>query len=40
MARSTSEMAVCCSMSSGDLILRLRSGLFSVDTLVHAELLA
>jgi hypothetical protein len=36
MARSTSEMAVCCSMSSVTQSLLLRSGPFSVDTLVHA----
>ena len=37
MARSNSEMAVCCSIEFGHPILRLRSGPFSVDTLVHAE---
>jgi hypothetical protein len=37
MVCSTSDMAVCCSMSFGHPILRLRDGPFSVDTHVHAE---
>jgi hypothetical protein len=36
MARSTSEMAACCD-EFGHPILQLRSGPFSVDTLVYAE---
>jgi hypothetical protein len=37
MARSTSEMAVWLLDEFGHPILRLRSGPFSVNTLVHAE---
>jgi hypothetical protein len=38
MARGTSEMAVCLLDEFEHPILRLRGGLFSVDTLVHAKL--